>query len=101
MRSSRGRHDGFKTVGVSAPSERWVNWWSSPVRRGLPAILKSYTLCTAALDPNVDRGQHAGWGRSTVGDGPCVGSRSRAVCAPMMTHSMVTVRGATVGLCGC
>jgi hypothetical protein len=90
----RDRHDAFKTVGVSAPSERWVNRSSSPVRRGLPPILKSYTLCTAALDPNVDRGQHPGWG-------PVLRRAAGPTCATMMTHSMVAVSGATAGLCGC
>jgi hypothetical protein len=53
--SGRDGHDGFKTVGVSAPSERWVNLWSSPVRRGLPPNFESYTLCTAALTAGLHR----------------------------------------------
>jgi hypothetical protein len=106
--SGRDGHDGFKTVGVSAPSERWVNLWSSPTRRGLPPILKSYTLCTAALRSNVDRGQHGGWvGLYQVNIQVQARYRrrfrvlARGACATMMTHSMVAVRGATAGLCGC
>jgi hypothetical protein len=100
--------DGFRQGGPSAPSERWVNLSSSQSRRGLPPILKSYTLCTAALRSNVDRGQHGGWvGLYQVnievqpGLGRQVGSLARGVCVSMMTHPMRVDDGVTVGFVGC
>jgi hypothetical protein len=106
--SGRDGHDGFKTVGVSAPSERWVNWWSSPTRRGLPPNFESYTLCTAALRSNVDRGQHGSWvGLYQVNIQVQAKYRrsfrplARGACATMMTHPMSDDDGVTVGFVGC